>query len=286
MPPRLVAIKGANVTPKLIDCMFCVSTQVPSSGEDVFPIWLQKKLRYVAELHHPGILPRYVTYTYDNFATFRNDALIGFPEQPGRNVLGARPAVYKLPEVCKECNGGWMSRLEAVAQLVIPGLIEGKSKRLAAFDQLILSTWMAKTSLTFDAACEPRLIPGHLGSEVFYRTGYPLFPSDVVISHDADHVPEGSLAFAKRAVSSRVLPPGVQCVVVQFQFDHLILRTTINFGENVPEEGQLGASPDDLRHSTRIWPTQQAFVWPSPDALLSRRDSPPDVAGSTRESEQ
>src|ERR1039458_1619145 len=116
--------------------MFCADTSVPSSGEDVFPMWLQKKLAYVARQYHPDAQPHYTTYVYDSLSTFQEDITRDANiRREGYRVLGARPAAYKLPDVCETCNRGWMSRLEEAGKLVMVGLIAGKSKLLTPYDQ-------------------------------------------------------------------------------------------------------------------------------------------------------
>jgi hypothetical protein len=145
--------------PRLVNCIFCGDQQVPGGEEDVLPRWVGSKLRYYAQ-HHPGVEPVYVGYDHDNPSDFRTDVDDRSGTQAtGMDHTGGRPMARKLPDVCMECNRGWMSRLEQSAGLLIPGFLVGESKILTPYDQFNLSTWMVKTCLTYDAARSERFIP-------------------------------------------------------------------------------------------------------------------------------
>src|SRR5258708_6342379 len=96
---------------RLINCTFCGDQDVPRGIEDVLPLWLANKLGYYAQQHHPGTQPSYNSYTYTDLAQFSDDVTGGTGALTQRHV-GAVPKAFKLPDVCVECNGGWMSRLE------------------------------------------------------------------------------------------------------------------------------------------------------------------------------
>lgn len=256
-----------------IDCTFCGDKGVQRGQEDVLPLWLAKKLAYTAEQLHPGTKPSYVNYGYKNLADFQAD-------KPSRETpSGAIPAAYKLPDVCRSCNGGWMSRLEQAAQLLIPGLMVGKQKLLAPYDQLVLATWMVKTCLTYDASRKPRSIPEAIGSRRFFILACPLPVTHVVIGHDADYTPEGAFVHGRlRLEGSDFFPRDMEAVMIGFQFDHLIIQACINFTEEIPEDGTTTegmAVPADPQHYERIWPIRDRFLWPSDLALQGPRQAEP-----------
>lgn len=256
----------------LITCIFCGAVDVESSGEDIIPLWLQNKLRYYAEQPHPGVPARYVNYSYDNLATFEADTRSETPGASaiGQDITGARPTIHKLPDVCTTCNGGWMSRLEQAAGKLIPGLLEGKSKVLAPFDQLILATWTVKTSLTYDASYPTQWIPTEAGSRPFFRLGRPAPRSVVVIAHDANHIPEGAFLHSRQNVESPHLGgPLVRAIFVLFQFDCLILGATIDYTEGLTEDDPLIGIDFDAPHRELIWPQQGPFLWPPSQSALA-----------------
>jgi hypothetical protein len=63
--------------------------------------------------------------------------------------------------ICARCNHGWMSDLETKSSPLLTPMIEGKAVGLDIERQVLVSTWVAKTALTFDQAMPPqrRLMP-------------------------------------------------------------------------------------------------------------------------------
>jgi hypothetical protein len=255
----------------VVDCTFCGDAGVPSAREDVFPRWLAEKLAYFARQHHPGTDARYVDYTYERLAD------LGTENTSAERETGAVPTAFHLPDVCRECNGGWMGRLEEAAKLVIVGLIEGKPKMLAPYDQFVLGMWVVKTSLTYDAARGTRLVPEAFGTREFFRLGRPLPGAYVAIGHDPNHTPDGSLVHARQEINGGRLAAreGVtrdaHAVRFAFQFDHLILKSIINYGEDLLADGvrQALLQPDPP-HFNFVFPPVPRYVWPSTAALVTR----------------
>jgi hypothetical protein len=77
--------------------------------------------------------------------------------QPIRHSIGRRPAFYvnnpavKVRAVCEQCNGGWMSDLEALNRPVIGALIHDISFPLDEAQQASLAAWTLKTGMVLDA---------------------------------------------------------------------------------------------------------------------------------------
>jgi hypothetical protein len=258
---------------RLVDCIFCGDTQVPGADEDVLPTWVGKKLAFVAESLHPGAQPIYVNHTYDNRDAFTRDTVAGEfgKSSSGKSTSGARPVPYKLPEVCRVCNGGWMSRLETAVNPIMEGFIFGRSKIIDPYDQMILANWTIKTCLTYDAALAERLITEEMGSRLFYRLGLPPLWSHVVIGHDPNHTPEGAFGHERLLVAREDLPVSCDWDVVRFtfQFDHLILRATINCTLDY-SKGTPVASLAKAPKYEEIWPGTRRLWWPSDAAKITR----------------
>lgn len=165
-----------------------------------------------------------------------------------------------------------MSRLEQAAKLVMVGLMEGSRKRLTPYDQFVLSTWMIKTCLTYDASIVPRCIPEEIGSRVLFEQGYPLPASHVILGFDADHIPEGSFVHSRALLSAtRQSPSDLSAVLIGFQFDQLILQAMINLTviDNNTTSTGLGIPTNSPRYE-RIWPTRDRFLFPTDAALIAR----------------
>lgn len=265
------------MTPKqvMINCTFCGDTQVPRGIEDVFPQWLIKKLAYFAEQYHPGQQASYVNYTYTNLADFQADDMTG-DKATSKTPVGKMPKAYMLPDVCVECNNGWMSRLETATIPILMGLVEGKGKLLTPYDQFVLGTWTVKTSLTYDAARSPRMIPAERGSRELFRLGYPLPGAHVGIGWDPYHIPEGVIAHGRRRVNTEDLMSiagvayDVHAVHIAFQFDKVILRTMIGYGADLQEHSEWGARlPFDSPRFAQLWPPLERYEWPSVQAAAT-----------------
>jgi hypothetical protein len=68
--------------------------------------------------------------------------------QLGRD-LGMRPPFgQRVRDVCGDCNQGWMSRLEVIAQRVLSPLILGHTGEIKAADHSAIAAWVQKTALT------------------------------------------------------------------------------------------------------------------------------------------
>lgn len=63
--------------------------------------------------------------------------------------LGVRPPFrQKVRDVCGDCNHGWMSRLELVAQQVLTPFILGRPGQIEVSDKAAVAAWTQKTALT------------------------------------------------------------------------------------------------------------------------------------------
>jgi hypothetical protein len=106
-------------------CLFC--DNVANSKEDAWPDWL---IRCVGE--DPKSPTRYWRST-----------LSPPQEWPGPRV--------PVKNVCKTCNGGWMSDLENAARRPMGCLLHDLSVSLSPNDQQILATWCCKTAMVFES---------------------------------------------------------------------------------------------------------------------------------------
>lgn len=106
-------------------CVFCGSSGT-LTGEHVLGDWLSKIGLDLDPVPHGA----------------------GWLNRIGRG-LGVRPPFgQKVRDVCGDCNNGWMSRLEVIAQRVLTPLILGQSGRVDSADQGAIAAWVQKTALT------------------------------------------------------------------------------------------------------------------------------------------
>jgi hypothetical protein len=90
--------------------------------------------------------------------------------------LGVRPPFrQKVRDVCGDCNHGWMSRLEAVAQRILTPFILGIAGELDTSDLGAVAAWAHKTALTsMLVSSGPERAAGHGVPASEYRALYDL----------------------------------------------------------------------------------------------------------------
>lgn len=251
--------------------MFCGDVDVPRSKEDVIPHWLAEKMAYYTRqaLGDQNAKPKFVNFTYDSPELMVADQKanqIG-ENARGKKTIGEKPVAYKLPNVCKKCNGGWMERLESAARRLIPGLIEGETKSLDPYDQLVLSMWAMKTCVGYDAVQEESFVPSVMGSRLLYKSGYPLLHSLVYIGNFPNVTLDGEILHGR---DTRHLHDNPDCpaLSVGLRFGRFEVFTIFNLptAEAVASGRpiELLTGPTDDRNRRRIWPPcGERIQWPS-----------------------
>jgi hypothetical protein len=266
---------------KLITCIFCGDENVESSGEDVFPKWIARKLAHVAQERLPEHAPDYIEHSYSNIEDFSDDMKSG---QPGEKAIdetrrGGKPLIDKLPDVCTTCNTGWMSHLEGAVNPIIEGFIFGREKTLDPYDEFVIATWITKTCLTYDAGHSDPWIPAEMGSRRFYESGYPLFGVHAMIGHDPNHTPEGALVH-RRGPHHRIHRQNgetFEAAYFGFQFDHLLVAAVINCFDSIAVTQRMEGASLPIESSTyvEVWPHLKRVRWPSDEARVLREPREP-----------
>ena len=110
--------------PRNRTCVFCAARSV-LTREHVFGDWLTRiGLDLDPVAHAAGPLNR-----------------------TARDLGVVRPFHNRVREVCGQCNGGWMSRLEAAARRVLTPFIRGQPGYMEPADQGAIAAWVQKTAL-------------------------------------------------------------------------------------------------------------------------------------------
>lgn len=252
--------------PRVGVCMFCDRTG-PLSDEDVFPKWLGRRL------HKREGAKRYGMSTF----TF-NDAGEPLVDDDGQFIVSSRrqtgnlPLPFKLPNICSDCNNGWMSQLESRAIPVMTPLMDGESTNFEVVSQDVLAIWALKTSLTYNAVVTPGVIPLEAGAHPLYTAQTPIPNSRVVVgtAPTMDY-------FHFRNVERPILPGGLQIGVVTtgFQFDHLVVQTLIVWPAQVGVGLAQQASPAEMGGLVQIWPSVGPIAWPQPFLPPTKKAQPP-----------
>lgn len=116
-------------------CIFCGS-QYQITKEHVFPVWLRDIFRRGPTDTH--------TFGFHDENPITPGASTVARRRSGQGQVGSK----KIRKVCRQCNNGWLSRLEDDARPILYDLVYGNSRQLSPLDQRILSDWIVKTTMT------------------------------------------------------------------------------------------------------------------------------------------
>ena len=216
-------------------CIFCDGTQM--SLEHVWPRWAAKLVVDAGAVQHRS------------YAQFQGrDAVANTYNQP--------PFQQTAKVVCRDCNNGWMSRLEEAAKPYLETMLHGRGRVLCGPAQTTLAAWALKTSMVIVAsqakgeAVIPPADHRYLGEH-----GKP--PSTV-------RVWIGAYVGTHPAVSDSY---GIEARSATDGELRSIWGTTLTFG---PISFHVFGSdlpdyPDSVRFKApwlhQIWPTSKVFTW-------------------------
>ncbi len=147
--------------PRYTECIWCGG--LPLTWEDVIPNWLRK------------------TWVFAPDATRRLGRTYG-----DRSVLIGRArrinqAELRVRAVCKPCNGGWMSTLEARAKPIVGPLTRGEAVEIPPTARATIATWATKTAIMYGARVG--VLPAERFRREFTRTWEPPARCTVHIAH-------------------------------------------------------------------------------------------------------
>jgi hypothetical protein len=110
-------------------CIFCCGT--PTTKEHLWPDWLRREAKIKQAFEH------HIEQEADGVEIFDKT----FRTPPFNQVVKA---------VCANCNGGWMSTIEAETKPILQDLIYAKGRTLDPTDQRTLAAWAFLKGCMFD----------------------------------------------------------------------------------------------------------------------------------------
>jgi hypothetical protein len=224
-------------------CVFCGSADT-LTGEHVLGKWLS----------NIGLDPSPVRHGAGFLNRIRRD-------------LGVRPPFRQtVRDVCGDCNHGWMSRLEVVAQRVLTPLILGRPGEIEAADRGALAAWVQKTALTAML----------VSSEEERDAGYGLPPTEYrelyALRDEARPLPVSRFWIGRydgvRGWSIRVVPLTVRVDGLPEPDRPQAYAMTIVLGELLLQGLRFTTSSLQVDACTRLelpqfWPLAGPVTWPS-----------------------
>lgn len=239
----------------MAECAFC-GEDGRLTDEHVFPEWLR------IMLPEPEPEAR-------NIRTLGEGNAEGYSEKKRDEGPRSVPSVVKI--VCeRQCNNGWMSRLETEAKTYLEPLIFGRQCQLRTRDQRLIAFWAAKTMMVAEYT-DPRTqattteqrrflynhredlqLPPVIRIWMGYRTLRE--PLRFGYSHRGLRI---SPKLWKRPVNARLEDPNVQQTT--FHIGRLLL-VVVSTSLNLP---RFGVGFGDFENALRpIYPRPSHFRWP------------------------
>lgn len=173
--------------------------------------------------------------------------------------------------VCKTCNNGWMSELEAAAKPILGRMASGERLFLDTRMQSIISSWAVKTAMIFEFTLpedvgayytreersafrrEPHTPPGDTTVEVLSYLG----------SQRASFAP-GKIGI--RTIAGRDWAPSRVCL---FTFDRMAWRVHSNRWKATTGNDYIVWPHKHFGIALQVWePTPDGVLWPPAHALL------------------
>lgn len=241
-------------------CVFCGGR--PVSTEHVWPQWLRTLDRPAASLKEARAAdpsPHYVMRgeVSEDFST-----AVGYLRPRGKSVPPMDVTV-KVP--CRECNQGWMSRLEAHTKGLLTSMMNGERRLITEREARQLAFWTAKTAAMFQHN-DP--------------TTMTVQPGDLVHMYTEQEPPPGMAIFVGRAtapiwmmrlrhtaatvltpeqLARNIRPARMNTSSTAVCPDSVFLLTAFSCA---PTVDLLRRGP---RRLVRLWPGPRAFDWPMRD---------------------
>lgn len=221
-------------------CMFC--GKKVSAVEDAWPLWLMKRFPYSDKARTYGEI--------------------------GVRSLGNWPTPkprHRVKRLCKDCNCGWMSRLENEAKPVLESILDEKLAAIGTSAQLTIARWAAKTAMVLETVDSNRAW-FYAESERLLMRETQTIPqrTSVWIAKCVDHP---NIYSAAKDLRTAPGDDGVHAFATTMGFGSLALqvlgiKTPAKIAANVAITYDVSDGPWD-QTLVQVWPpSQNPLVWP------------------------
>lgn len=181
--------------------------------------------------------------------------------------------------VCRECNNGWMSRLEEANKLAIRAMINDDPCGLTKRDQNKLARWAVLKAMVLDSYNESR--------HFFYR------PDERTELRNSSTLPSRTLVWLGRFSTKAFhaggtdvwgeierIPKASHSCITTFVVGHLVVQVlTLHVsGQFASQNVNIGCKMGNWRSNLLdIWPTVDPLRWP-PDVCFTAAKDPSNIA--------
>jgi hypothetical protein len=176
--------------------------------------------------------------------------------------------------VCRDCNGGWMSRLEEAAKPLLVPLILGGSALLGAEDRQLLATWALLRVIMAEYIDPTQISAPEAHRRWVFKERKP--PRHGVYIWMAGYEGEDSAGFYRHVplashLASNYRPEQVNSYGVTFGIYKLVFQV---FGATTAPRtgGDLRQGGDLAEKTVRLWPPVRGVFQVPPERRLSKVD--------------
>lgn len=223
---------------KKVICIFC-NQEKEKAKEHIWPRWLQTRIGGSTKGTFAG--------------THAKLGVIPISERisSGENLV--------LGTVCKDCNNGWMERLESEFRLILDILLENSEKiTLNKKESVIISRWAFKTACVINKGSNFHQIIPEEHFRYFYK--HEKLPSNVIVEiGKLQNIEDESLAWRQGKIQLIISPSSESMIytnvaqksyIISMQISSLLIRVAY-----WPMKiSHFNKSEDDKKKIKRIWP--------------------------------
>ncbi len=169
---------------------------------------------------------------------------------------------HQVKQVCKSCNGGWMSSLETSVGDIIPTIHRGTKHSITPEEQTLLASWASKTAVAIQYMDSNPIVPKYRRKWMFDYHTPPPDTSVWIARYDGASIAGGQtvdLFFHMKMKPKPLSFPHGQAVC--FSVGSLVFAVLSIYIKNVAVRPQF---PVNLaKHLFPIWPQRiQNLSWP------------------------
>lgn len=210
--------------------------------------------------------PRWAQDTYDEDERDQRVPHSIEPHDQPHKTWDAPAFSATLKDVCRKCNNGWMSTIEAEAKTYMEPLIRGEEGLMIDPDaQWTISRWTYLKVLLFERVdTRQRLLPERHYHEMYESLDDPVLPANMSVfmaAHEGER--HGQYAHRLLADAATQKPE-------LFMGTITIRKLVVQVIEDISEDGAVKTFQRDKRiagQDARIWPFSKPFEWPPGLAL-------------------
>jgi hypothetical protein len=240
--PTESIMEGVTPMTSKPECVFCRREE--SSNEHVFARWLSRLLA--------------------------DGAPFTLNKTPGRSTSGLQTINVKSRAACRSCNGGWMSRSESDAKVLLPHVIRGETIQWDATQQALAARWVFKTALMLDrSSLASRVAPAHHFSFLFEQQSPPesvtIYLARYFPEAGEEHVGVIGSSYRPTGIDPHVYPDPYQ---ITFSVGQAVFQAFGHSGMTQIEVHRAGYRDSGLVVPVvdvfrQLWPIRTAnFEWP------------------------